>query len=131
MMLRRDALMGGGLAAAGVVLAGEMVPAATAQTASPAAPSTAAPRAADILRNPAKGKLKRGEVVISMSVRLVRSMEIAQIAASAGFDSFYVEMQHSPFTEEQISQICQAALGAGITAMVRVPSIRPEHVGRV
>ena len=131
-MKRRDVLVGGGLAAAGAVLGKAIVPAATAQAGSPATASTdTRPRAADILRNPAKEKLKRGEVVISMSVRLVRSMEIAQIAATAGFDTLYVEMQHSTFTEEQISQICQAALGAGITAMVRVPSIRPEHVGRV
>ena len=130
-MKRRDVLAGGGLAALGAALTGAIVPAATAQTTGPATASPAArPRAADLLRNPAKDKLKRGEVVISMSVRLVRSMDIAQIAATAGFDSLYVEMQHSTFTEEQISQICQAALGAGITAMVRVPSIRPEHVGR-
>ena len=131
-MIRRDVLVGGGLAAAGAVLAKEIVPAAMAQTTGPGmAAADKRPRAADILRNPAKEKLKRGEVVISMSVRLVRTMEIAQLAATSGFDSLYVEMQHSTFTEEQISQICQAALGAGITAMVRVPSIRPEHVGRV
>ncbi|MFT8243387.1 HpcH/HpaI aldolase family protein [Roseomonas sp. BN140053] len=139
-MIRRDMLAGGALAAAGVGLAAGLLPGASAQPApapSPAAPPPAAPsptapvRAADLLRNPAKDKLRRGEVVVSMSVRLVRSMEIAQIAASSGFDSLYVEMQHSTFTEEQISNICQAALGAGITAMVRVPSIRPEHVGRV
>jgi 2-keto-3-deoxy-L-rhamnonate aldolase RhmA len=131
-MIRRDVLVGGGLAAAGAILSKDIVPSSTAQAQAPVvAPTDTRPRAADILRNPAKEKLKRGEVVLSMSVRLVRTMEIAQIAATSGFDSLYVEMQHSTFSEEQISQICQAALGAGITAMVRVPSIRPEHVGRV
>jgi 2-keto-3-deoxy-L-rhamnonate aldolase RhmA len=119
------------LAAAGALLATGPAPATLAQSApapTPAAPPP--PRAADLLRNPLKEKLARGEVAVSMSVRLVRSMEIAQIAASSGFDSLYVEMQHSTFTEEQISQICQAAINVGITAMVRVPTIRPEHVGR-
>jgi hypothetical protein len=31
----------------------------------------------DILRNPVKDKLARGEVVASMTVRLVRNIEIA------------------------------------------------------
>ena len=124
-MTRRDALAAGVLAMEAVASAVGTAGPASAQAA------TAPARAADLLRNPAKEKLKRGEVVVSMSVRLVRSMEIAQIAAAAGFDSLYVEMQHSTFTEEQISQICQASILAGITALVRVPSIRPEHVGRV
>ncbi|WP_439548957.1 HpcH/HpaI aldolase family protein [Falsiroseomonas sp.] len=89
-----------------------------------------APRAADLIRNHLKEKLARDEVTVSMSVRLVRTMEIAQLAAAAGFDAFYVEMQHSTFTDEQVGAICQAALPIGITPMVRVPSIRPEHVGR-
>lgn len=42
--------------------------------------------ASDILRNPVKDKLARGEVVASMTVRVSRSIEIARIAATAGFD---------------------------------------------
>ena len=38
----------------------------------------------DILRNNVKEKLKRDEVVASMTVRLVRGVEIARIAATAG-----------------------------------------------
>ena len=41
----------------------------------------------DILRNNVKEKLARGEVVSSMTVRLVRGIEIARIAKTAGFDS--------------------------------------------
>jgi 4-hydroxy-2-oxoheptanedioate aldolase len=41
----------------------------------------------DILRNSVKEKLERDEVVASMTVRLVRQIEIAQIAATAGFDT--------------------------------------------
>lgn len=86
---------------------------------------------ADILRNQVREKLARDEVVASMTVRLVRGIEIAQIAASAGFDSLYVDMEHSPLTLDMTGQLCMAALMAGVTPFVRVPALTPAYVGRV
>src|SRR5262245_65093466 len=87
------------------------------------------PRA--IVRNNVKEKLARGEVVASMTVRLTRSVEIARLAKTAGFDSIYVDVEHSSLSLETTSQICVAALEAGVAPFVRVPSTRPEHVSRV
>jgi 2-keto-3-deoxy-L-rhamnonate aldolase RhmA len=75
------------------------------------------------LRNHVKEKLERGKVVASMTVRLVRSVEIARIAKTAGFDCLYVDMEHSSFSLQTTSQICVAALEAGITPLVRVPAV--------
>jgi 4-hydroxy-2-oxoheptanedioate aldolase len=75
----------------------------------------------DILRNHLKDKLTRGEVVSSMTVRLVRGIEIARIAKTAAFDSLYVDMEHGSFSLDTTGQICMAALDAGITPLVRVP----------
>jgi 4-hydroxy-2-oxoheptanedioate aldolase len=77
----------------------------------------------DILRNHAKEKLARGEVVASMIVRLTRGIEIARIAASAGFDSLYVDMEHASFSLDTTGQICMAALAVGVTPLVRVPAL--------
>jgi 4-hydroxy-2-oxoheptanedioate aldolase len=77
----------------------------------------------DILRNHAKEKLRRGEVVASMIVRLTRSPEIARIAKTAGFDSLYVDLEHASFSLETAGQICMAALDAGVTPLVRVPGV--------
>jgi 4-hydroxy-2-oxoheptanedioate aldolase len=77
----------------------------------------------DILRNNVKDKLLRGEVVSSMTVRLVRGIEIARIAKTAGFDSLYVDMEHASFSLETTGQICMAALAAGVTPLVRVPGV--------
>jgi 2-keto-3-deoxy-L-rhamnonate aldolase RhmA len=85
----------------------------------------------DILRNNVREKLARGEVIASMTVRLSRSVEIARLAQTAGFDSIYVDVEHSSLSLETTSQICVAALEAGIAPFVRVPSTRPEHVSRV
>src|ERR1700719_2475132 len=70
----------------------------------------------DVLRNHVKEKLARGEVVASMTVRLIRGIEIARIAKTAGFDSLYVDMEHSSFSLESMGQI-------GIAPFVRVPGL--------
>src|SRR2546428_6267669 len=85
----------------------------------------------DIVRNPVKEKLARGELVSSMTARLVSSIEIVRIAKTAGFDSLYIDLEHSSFSMETTSQICVMALEAGIPALVRVPANTPEYISRV
>jgi 4-hydroxy-2-oxoheptanedioate aldolase len=85
----------------------------------------------DILRNNVKEKLARDEVVASMTVRLTRGIEIARIAATAGFDTLYVDVEHSSFSLETTGQICMAALEAGIAPFVRVPANTPDYISRV
>jgi 4-hydroxy-2-oxoheptanedioate aldolase len=85
----------------------------------------------DILRNTVKDKLARGEVVSSMTVRLVRGIEIARIAKTAGFDSLYVDLEHSSLSVDQAGQICMAALELGVAPFVRVPANTPEYISRV
>ncbi len=82
----------------------------------------------DILRNHVKEKLARDEVVASMTVRLIRTPEIARMAASAGFDTLYIDVEHNGFSWDTTSIICQAALAAGITPFVRIPNTAPENV---
>jgi 4-hydroxy-2-oxoheptanedioate aldolase len=89
------------------------------------------PALRDTLRNDVKDKLARDEVVVSMTVRLCRSIEIAQIARTAGFDTIYVDLEHNTFSLDATSQICMAALQAGIAPFVRVPSNAPEFISRV
>jgi len=85
----------------------------------------------DILRNNVKTKLARDEVVASMTVRLVRGIEIARIARTAGFDTLYVDLEHSSFSLETCGQICMAAVEAGIAPFVRVPANTPDYISRV
>jgi 2-keto-3-deoxy-L-rhamnonate aldolase RhmA len=89
-------------------------------------------RPSDIVRNNVKEKLARDEVVASMTVRLVRGIEIARIAKTAGFDSLYVDVEHGSFSLETAGQICIAALEIGIapfrtsnTAPFRLPRRTP------
>jgi 4-hydroxy-2-oxoheptanedioate aldolase len=83
------------------------------------------------MKNEVKEKLARGELVASMIVRLVPGVEIVRIAKSAGFDSLYIDLEHSSFTIHTASQISIMALEAGIPAFVRVPANTPEYISRV
>jgi 4-hydroxy-2-oxoheptanedioate aldolase len=82
------------------------------------------------LRNALKEKLDRGEVASAMAVRLVTGNEIVPIASSAGFDSIYVDLEHSSFSIETASRISLAALAEGLTCLVRVPDKAPHSISR-
>ncbi|KAI9896621.1 hypothetical protein N3K66_008793 [Trichothecium roseum] len=83
------------------------------------------------LQNTIKDKLVRDEVAYTMSVKLVRSVEIAGIAKTAGFDGILIDMEHSSFDLDTTGQICIAALYAGICPIVRAPSKEPYFVSRI
>ena len=85
----------------------------------------------EVVKNPVKEKLARGEVVASMTVRVVPGVEIVRIAKTAGFDSIYIDLEHSSFSIQTASQISIMALEAGVPAFVRVPANTPEYISRV
>ena len=78
-----------------------------------------------------KNKLAAGDPVYSMTVRLVRTVDIAAIAQTAGFDSIYIDMEHSSFPLESAGQICMACGSLGVTALVRVPGPDPFFIAKV
>ncbi|OZC80458.1 aldolase [Rhodococcus sp. 06-418-5] len=84
-----------------------------------------------LLHNFAKEKLSRGEPVYSMTVRLVRTIDIASIAYTAGFDTVYIDLEHSSFSLQDAGQICMACNHLGVTPLVRVPDLDPALIARV
>ena len=83
------------------------------------------------LRNPLKDRLARGDLAVSMTVRLVADPAIALLARSAGFDSVYVDLEHGPFSIETAARLCVGAQQAGLAPLVRVPSHAPDWIARV
>ncbi len=84
----------------------------------------------DLIQNNVTAKLARDETVLSFQVRLVQSVEIAQLAHTCGYDTLYVDVEHSSLSLHDTGQICMAALAVGITPFVRVPAYGPEYVSR-
>lgn len=52
---------------------------------------------------------------------MVSSTEIVQLAAAAGYDSVFIDLEHSILSEKNASRLCSSALLSGITPFVRVP----------
>lgn len=86
--------------------------------------------AREVARNPVKEKLARGEVVVSMALRMVGGVEMVRIAKSAGFDTLYVDLEHSALSLQDTSQLSIMGLEAGIPVLVRVPACTPDYVSR-
>lgn len=86
--------------------------------------------AKDIYQNSFLQKMRNGHIVSSMTVKLVKGIEIAQIAKTAGFDAIYIDLEHSALTLESTGQICMAAMNIGLSPFVRVPANTPEWICR-
>jgi 2-keto-3-deoxy-L-rhamnonate aldolase RhmA len=87
-------------------------------------------KAKDIYLNSFIQKMRDGKIVSSMTIKLIKGIEIAQIAKTAGFDSIYIDLEHSALSLESTGQICMAALSIGLPAFVRVPANTPEWISR-
>jgi 4-hydroxy-2-oxoheptanedioate aldolase len=75
-----------------------------------------------IFKNRVKQKLKEGKIVVGPMVSEIRTPGIAVLFAQAGFDFFLIDMEHSPFTMETVSDMVLAGRASGISPIVRPPS---------
>ena len=81
--------------------------------------------------NAAKERMAAGGLVLCMGLRQARSLDAVMIAGAAGFDSVYVDLEHSPLSLETASILCAGAPGVGVTPLVRVPSHAGDWISRV
>ena len=81
-------------------------------------------------RDPLRERLAAGRIAAGLVVAHARAPSIAPIAASCGFHWLFIDLEHGAASLDSASQICIAALGAGITPVVRVPANDPAWIGR-
>lgn len=74
------------------------------------------------IENQTLARLRDGGLALGMIVRIGTGIEIARIAASTDHDFLFVDMQHGAISIESAAAISQAALGIGVTPLVRVSS---------
>lgn len=79
--------------------------------------------------NPAKRKLAAGELVLGLNIRQMRTVDSAMIVQACGFDLVILDREHSPISAETTSAICVAALGLGVTPLVRVAGHAAHDIG--
>lgn len=81
-------------------------------------------------RNGMKAGMQAGNLALGLVVRLLRGVEIAAIARSAGFDCVYLDLEHNSFSLETVGQISITATALGVTPLVRVPGHDPAMISR-
>src|SRR5690349_19865662 len=81
--------------------------------------------------NSVKQRLAAGQAAIGFSIRQSRTVDVAQIAKTCGYDWLFIDMEHGALDLETAAQISIAALGVGIAPIVRVPGFEHHHATRV
>jgi len=79
----------------------------------------------NLVRNPAKAILDGGGLSLMMSVRASKSVDTVFALQAAGFDSFFVDLEHGGLTMFEAGQLATMAIAAGMTAFVRLPGHNP------
>jgi len=81
------------------------------------------------LHNRTREKMARGELVIGLSLRLVRTPEIGRMLETTGFDFGFIDQEHSAYSLDTTSHMAVAMQDVGITPFVRVAGHEPWQCG--
>jgi 4-hydroxy-2-oxoheptanedioate aldolase len=84
-----------------------------------------------IYPNHTKRTLAEGGIAIGMGLRLARSVDIATIGKTCGYDWLFIDMEHNSMDVDNAAQIAMASLAVGITPIVRVPGKEHFHATRL
>ena len=76
-------------------------------------------------------KMKRDELVLSMSLRVGMENPSIEVASKLGFDYVYFDFEHGVLEIETFAQLVREAHLAGLIALCRVPGLDVAFVNRV
>ena len=74
------------------------------------------------VRNSARERLAKGELALGIGIRQARTVDVAKIMKTAGFDWLFLDLEHGTMALDSAVQIASAALDVGIAPLVRVPA---------
>ena len=73
-----------------------------------------------LVENATLRKLRTGGLTLGFGVHHLRTAAAGMIAAATGHDWMFIDMEHGAFSQDDVAQICIAALPTGITPIVRI-----------
>jgi 2-keto-3-deoxy-L-rhamnonate aldolase RhmA len=73
-----------------------------------------------LVQNATIKKLRAGALALGFGVHHLRSSAAGMLAAATGHDWLFIDMEHGAFSQDDVAQICIAALPTGITPIVRI-----------
>lgn len=80
--------------------------------------------------NKTKTRLREGKLALGMGLRQARTVDIATIAGTCGFDWLFIDTEHNSMSVDTACQIAMAAIATGVTPIVRVPGHEHHHCAR-
>ena len=81
--------------------------------------------------NKVRHALKKGEPVVGTMVCEMRSPAVSLLLANAGFDFFFIDMEHGAYDIATVSDIIKVARQADVVPLVRVPDALYHWIARV
>jgi 2-keto-3-deoxy-L-rhamnonate aldolase RhmA len=81
--------------------------------------------------NHALRELRAGKLAIGLGLRQARTVDIAQIAKTCGFDWLFIDCEHNSMGPDTAAQIAAASLAVGVTPLVRVAGLEHWHASRM
>jgi 2-keto-3-deoxy-L-rhamnonate aldolase RhmA len=81
--------------------------------------------------NHALRQLRAGKLAIGLGVNQSRTVGIATMAKTAGFDWLFIDGEHSSMDPDDAAQLSTAALAAGVSPIVRVAGFEHWHASRM
>ncbi len=84
-----------------------------------------------VVPNHALRQLRAGKLAIGLGVQQARTVAIAQIAKTSGFDWLSIDCEPSTMDLDTAAQISTAALPVGVTPVVRVSGLEHWHASRM
>ena len=81
--------------------------------------------------NHALRQLRAGKLAIGMGINLARTVPIAQLAKTAGYDWLFIDCEHNSMDLDAACQIAAASLAVGVTPIVRVAGFEHWHASRM
>ncbi|VVD88352.1 2-dehydro-3,6-dideoxy-6-sulfogluconate aldolase [Pandoraea fibrosis] len=76
-------------------------------------------------------RLHAGQPVFALGLRSARSPDVIRWARAAGYDTVWIDMEHSPMPVDLVSQLCLCAADLGLMPWVRVPERDYGMINRV
>src|ERR671918_1790029 len=81
--------------------------------------------------NHALRQLRAGRLAVGLGVNQARTVGIATMAKTAGFDWLFIDGEHGSLDPDTAAQISTAALTAGVSPIVRVAGFEHWHASRL
>src|SRR5687767_9141495 len=81
--------------------------------------------------NHALRQLRAGKLAIGLGVNQARTVGIATMAKTAGFDWLFIDGEHGSLDPDTAAQISTAALAVGVSPIVRVAGFEHWHASRL